>query len=70
MAGIIQGQHPDVIPTPDLKPVDATVRRYDPRCLLGVAPDRAQEVERHKADRSGMGKDGDPLAGVDPEDVP
>jgi len=70
MAGVIQGQHPDVISTADLKPIDATVRGDDPWCLLCVASDRADEVERHKADRSGMGKDRDPLAGVDPQDVP
>ena len=54
MPRVVESEDADVVPAADLKTVDPTVRRDDPRRLFRVAPDRTHEVERHKTNCPGM----------------
>ncbi len=62
MPRVVERKDADVAAAADLEPVYTAVRRDQPRGLLCGPVDRSHKVKRQKADRAGVGKDGDPLA--------
>lgn len=67
---VVECENADVVTASDLETIYAAVGSHDPRCLFRVASDRPHEVEREKADRSGMRKNRDPASDVSSKNFP
>ena len=70
VAGIVESEDAYVVAASNLKTVDAAVGSHDPGSLFGVRPDRAHQMQRKKADRTGVRKYRDPGPDVISKNVP
>ena len=64
VSGVIEREDTNVTPAADLESIHSAIRCDQPGSLLRAAMDRTEQVQRHKADHTSVGKDRDPLMPV------